>query len=231
MQRRPRSKLFHCHKCRCFICNASFLLACSCQRAFHWSRLLDPHSHYFLQPCPTLSPHSCFGSVHVERHGQQYSYMLKSTASSIASLLCQIFNLSISSGLAPLDWKFSLTVSIPKSSPLSNLPNLYRPISLLSLTSKLLEKHIHQIFLNHCLSHSFISHYQFGFLSHCSTSPALLYSTHAILSLLESHPSVCGVFLDLRKAILILSPISPYSTPLSLFVFHPTSLTGFTLTS
>ena len=78
--------------------------------------------------------------------------------------------------------------------------NLYQPISLLSLTSKLLEEHIHLILQNHCLSHGLISHYQFGFLPHRSTSSALLYSTHTILSLLESHSSVCGVFLDLRKA-------------------------------
>ena len=32
------------------------------------------------------------------------------------------------------------------------------------------------------------------------TIPALLFSSHSILSLLESHTSVCGTFLDLRKA-------------------------------
>ena len=45
-----------------------------------------------------------------------------------------------------------------------------------------------------------ISPFQFGFLPNCSTTTALLYSTHSILSLLESFPSVCGAFLDLKKA-------------------------------
>ena len=42
--------------------------------------------------------------------------------------------------------------------------------------------------------------FQFGFLPHRSTTSALLFSSHSILSLLESHTSVCSTFLDLRKA-------------------------------
>ena len=50
------------------------------------------------------------------------------------------------------------------------------------------------------MSLELISPYQFGFLPQQSTVSALLFSTHSILSLLESNPSVCGVFLDLKKA-------------------------------
>ena len=126
--------------------------------------------------------------------------MLKSTSSSIASPLCHIFNLSISSGLVPLDWKFSSVVPIPKSSPTSSSPSNYRPISLLSLVSKLLEKHIQSLLYDFCISNNLISPFQFGFLPYRSTISALLYSTHTIFSLLESYSSVCGAFLDLRKA-------------------------------
>ena len=128
------------------------------------------------------------------------SWMLKSTSSSIASPLCHIFNLSISSGLVPLDWKFSSVVPIPKSSPTSSSPSNYRPISLLSLVSKLLEKHIHSLLYDFCISNNLISPFQFGFLPYHSTISALLFSTHTIFSLLESYSSVCGAFLDLRKA-------------------------------
>ena len=128
------------------------------------------------------------------------SWMLKSTSSSIASPLCHIFNLSISSGLVPLDWKFSSVVPIPKSSPTSSSPSKYRPISLLSLVSKLLEKHIHSLLYDFCISNNLISPFQFGFLPYRSTISALLFSTHTIFSLLESYSSVCGAFLDLRKA-------------------------------
>ena len=126
--------------------------------------------------------------------------MLKSTAYSIATPLCHIFNLSISTGLVPLEWKSSFIVPIPKTSPASSSPSNYRPISLLCLVSKLLEKHIHSFLSDFCISHHLISPHQYGFLPRRSTASALLYSTHSILSLLESHLSVCGVFLDLKKA-------------------------------
>ena len=47
------------------------------------------------------------------------SWMLKATSSHIAPPppLCHIFNLSISTGLVPLDWKSSFIVPIPKLSP------------------------------------------------------------------------------------------------------------------
>ena len=50
------------------------------------------------------------------------------------------------------------------------------------------------------MSRDLISPFQFGFLPQRSTASALLFSTHSIFSLLESHVSVCGVFLDLKKA-------------------------------
>ena len=48
-----------------------------------------------------------------------------------------------------------------------------------------------------------LPHYAGIFLSiigNRSTTTALIHSTHSILSLLETYPAVCGVFLDLRKA-------------------------------
>ena len=84
--------------------------------------------------------------------------------------------------------------------PLWKMEVDYRPISLLSLISKMLEKHIHTILSDFCISHNLISPRQFGFLPQRSTVSALLFSTHSILSLLESCQSVCGIFLDLRKA-------------------------------
>ena len=64
--------------------------------------------------------------------------MLKHTAHSIASSLTKLFNLSIRTGQVPCDWKTSSVVLIPKSSGASDCITNYRPISLLSVVSKLL---------------------------------------------------------------------------------------------
>ena len=67
--------------------------------------------------------------------------MLRYTAPSIASSLTQLFNLSLNSGVIPYDWKKSLIVLIPQNSG-SSKPTSYRPISLLSIVSKVLEQHV-----------------------------------------------------------------------------------------
>ena len=68
--------------------------------------------------------------------------MLKETASSIAPSLTCLFNLSITKGQLPRLWKTASVVPIPKSSNNKHSPSGYRPISLLPIVSKLLEKHI-----------------------------------------------------------------------------------------
>ena len=128
------------------------------------------------------------------------SLLLKATASAISYPLSLLFNLSITSGFFPSAWKTSIVVPIPKTSPPSDSPSDYRPISLLSLVSKLREKHIANILFAHLLSRNLIPHNQFGFVPSRSTSDALTSACHLIFSSLDSLSSTCGVFLDLRKA-------------------------------
>ena len=74
--------------------------------------------------------------------------MLKETATSIAAPVTKLFNLSISTGIFPDKWKLSSVVPIPKSVDKGNLGN-YRPISLLPVLSKLLERHIFSLLFKH----------------------------------------------------------------------------------
>lgn len=66
------------------------------------------------------------------------SIMLRNTATSIFSKLTFLFNLSLSSGKVPSQWKVSNVIPIFKSGDPSNVSN-YRHISLLPLVSKVLE--------------------------------------------------------------------------------------------
>ena len=70
--------------------------------------------------------------------------------------LARLFNLSLSRGKFPKSWKSGSGVPNPKSNKKSN-PSGYRPISLLSVVSKLLEKLIHSRISEHLAEYAPIS--------------------------------------------------------------------------
>ena len=125
--------------------------------------------------------------------------MLKSTAVSIAPVLTKLLNLSIITGKLPSAWKTSSVVPIPKTENKSDAKN-YRPISLLSVTSKILERHIHGKILMHLQSAYALPESQWGFCSGKSTIQALLTATNDWLEMMESGIEAAAVFFDFTKA-------------------------------
>ena len=126
--------------------------------------------------------------------------MLKGTAQSIASSLTMLFNMSIRSGRVPKMWKVSSVVPIPKTATSTDNPSNYRPISLLPVVSKLLEKHIYSIVFEHLAERKLLSVDQWGFCPGKSTVTALTSTFHNVFQLLEAGFDVSLVFFDLRKA-------------------------------
>ena len=124
--------------------------------------------------------------------------MLKSTAASIAPSVAALFNLSLQLGRIPKEWKKSRVVPIPKvSSPKS--PENYRPISLLSVLSKVLERHVYNLIASH-LEMNPLSDTQWGFRPGRSTVSALLTVVDEWLRILEDGKEICAIFFDYRKA-------------------------------
>ena len=125
--------------------------------------------------------------------------MLKCTADSIAPSLTKLFNISINLGRFPESWKTSSVVPIPKSSNHKEASN-YRPISLLPVVSKILERHFHQHITSYLSEANPLSNKQWGFQAGKSTVTALLSVTHEWFKILESGQEVGSIFFDLRKA-------------------------------
>jgi len=126
--------------------------------------------------------------------------MLKNTAHTICPLVTKLFNLSIETGKVPHQWKISSVVPIPKSPQNTDNPRNYRPISLLPVISKLLERHIHSVVYNHLTENDLLAKDQWGFTAGKSTVTALISTFHEILQLLESGADISLVFFDLQKA-------------------------------
>ena len=125
--------------------------------------------------------------------------MLKHTAVSIAPVITKLFNLSIQTGVVPSAWKTSTVVPIPKGKAATELSN-YRPISLLSVCSKILERHVSSILIDYINDNHLLENSQWGFLAGKSTTTTLLSVVHDWHLHLEAKSDVCAVFFDLRKA-------------------------------
>ena len=96
--------------------------------------------------------------------------MLKETALSITPAVTQLFK------ELPKEWKTARVTPTPKSRDHST-PENYRPISLLSVLSKLLEKHIRNLLIDHLEKYYPLSAYQWGFTQGKSSTGALLDAT------------------------------------------------------
>ena len=76
----------------------------------------------------------------------------------------------------------------------------YRPISLLSVFSKIYEKLIYSRIYSYLVKYNLIYSKQFGFRGGYSTNHAIVSITEHIRNLLDQGEYVCGVFVDLEKA-------------------------------
>jgi hypothetical protein len=125
--------------------------------------------------------------------------MIKTVSNEIAVPLAHIFNLSLSQGIFPDKLKNCRIIPIFKAGDQLDVDN-YRPISLLSSISKVLEKIVAEKLIYHLLSNDLIYQHQYGFLPKKSTEHNLFHIVNFITSSLNEGMYCLGVFLDLRKA-------------------------------
>ena len=125
--------------------------------------------------------------------------LLKLIPDLILEPLCKIISNSFSSGIFPDALKISKVIPIHKGESTLELNN-YRPISLLSIFDKIIEKLMHSRLESFLNFHSILFNNQFGFRKNNSTSFALIQITERIKETIENKKFGCGIFIDLRKA-------------------------------
>ena len=112
--------------------------------------------------------------------------LFKSFLGSLALPLLHVFNSSIASGVVPSCWKTAEVVPIYKGKGDSNSASSYRPISLLSVASKILERLV-SVQLKAYLDDSHImSDEQFGFRPHHSVDHALITKVESMRSSIDA---------------------------------------------
>ena len=123
--------------------------------------------------------------------------LLKETADVIAPSLCTLFNKSISSGSLPDEWKTANIVPIHKKGDNEHAEN-YRPISLLCIISKVLERCVLNNVKYRLLEAVNIC--QHGFISGRSCVTNLIDALNYVGSCLDRGGQIDMIYMDMSKA-------------------------------
>ena len=123
---------------------------------------------------------------------------LKNVIANIAGALCKVYNMSITEGVLPHDWKVAHIIPLFKKGD-PQLPLQYRPVSLTSVICKILERIIHSQMLEYIVRNNIIPHCQHGFLPKKSTTTNLLECLNDWTRNYDNNLSTDIIYLDYSK--------------------------------
>ncbi|CAG2193089.1 unnamed protein product [Mytilus edulis] len=123
--------------------------------------------------------------------------ILKPVADIIAKPLRAFFNLSLRTKFVPSAWKLANVTPCFKNDDKSILSN-YRPISLLSVMSKVFERCVYKHVFN--FIRVLITEHQSGFMPNDSTRNQLLYICNVLSKALDKGKDIRFIFFDISKA-------------------------------
>jgi hypothetical protein len=127
------------------------------------------------------------------------SKMVKHCKKELTVPLVSIINKSFECGQFPSALKISKVYPKHKKGPVKDLHN-YRPISLVSTFSKIIEKIVLSRLMQHMTQHSLLTDKQHGFLKNKSTTTALIDLFEFIVDQIDNEQYITAVFLDYSKA-------------------------------
>ena len=172
---------------------------------FHYSHYLSNvriNKSFFLTPATPKEVYNIILSLDLNKSVGPNSlpiFILKICNEFFSHYLSKIINTAFTTGIFPNLCKLAKVIPIfKKDDPL--ICNNYRPISLLPVFSKIVEKIIYTRMYEFLESNKLIYKRQFGFRSNHSTSHALISITESIKSYLDKHNFAAGIFVDLEKA-------------------------------
>ena len=125
--------------------------------------------------------------------------VIKDSASTLAKPISFLINLSLNTSSVPRDWKIAKITPLFKGGD-SNEETNYRPISVLSVFSKVLERAVHQQLIHFLESNKLLSENQFGYRKNRSTELAATMLVDNIRKEIDQEKLAGVLFVDLSKA-------------------------------
>lgn len=133
-------------------------------------------------------------------HSKINKTILTNLPESALTKLTEIFNHTYSAGYFPQAFKTALIKLIPKPNKATTDPYNYRPISLLEVPGKILEKIINKRLRTYLEHNNILPPAQHGFRANKSTDTALAVTTEKIANALGNKQQCCIVLRDVSKA-------------------------------
>ena len=141
-----------------------------------------------------LKPHKASGPDSIP------TFILQVAAEELSPILSRLFQTSIDSGDVPSDWRSANIVPLYKKGDKHQASN-YRPVSLTSVTCKILEHIVHSNVMNHFIRYNILCDNQHGFRSRRSCETQLITTLQGITSQLKTgRDQVDVILLDFSKA-------------------------------
>lgn len=156
---------------------------------------------FFLPPVSVLDVQTHIGSLRNKKCSVDTlpALVLKYISDILAPVLCSLINLSIANSTFPDSLKLARVVPLFKGGDSSCLGN-YRPISILNIFSKILEKHVYKHLYSYLERANILNDNQFGFRHSRGTTQAILRHVGFIYENLDKSSIVFSLYLDLQKA-------------------------------
>ena len=125
--------------------------------------------------------------------------LLKKCCKQVFKPITHIMKLSLKFKIVPDKLKIAKVIPVHKKDDKSN-PGNYRPISLLSMLHKILEKLMYTRLTKFLNENNILYKYQFGFRANHSTIQAVTEIVDNLLYEIDSGKLTAGIYLDLSKA-------------------------------
>ena len=127
------------------------------------------------------------------------SQILRDLSEELSPVIAQIFSQSLTSGELPKDWLAANITAIFKKGKKSKPAN-YRPVSLISVTCKLLEHIVFKHIMDHLEEYNILSSFQHGFRSNHSCESQLLITLEDLARNIDHGLQTDVLILDFQKA-------------------------------